>query len=41
MSMAQELDYTTLKWVKEEIEESLKQTRQALEAFVENPEDVT
>ncbi len=41
MSMAQELDYTTLKWVKEEIQESLRQTRQALEAFVENPEDIT
>ncbi|MDH5325412.1 MAG: Hpt domain-containing protein [Gammaproteobacteria bacterium] len=41
MSTAQELDYTTLKWVKDEIDESLKQTRQALEAYVENPEDKT
>ena len=40
MSMAQqELDYTTLKWVKDEIQESLNQTRQALEAYVENPSD--
>jgi len=39
--MAQEIDYSTLKWVKDEIDESLKQTRQALETFVENPEDKT
>jgi len=42
MSIAQqELDYTTLKWVKDEIQESLNQTRQALEAYVENPNDST
>jgi len=42
MSIAQqELDYTTLKWVKDEIQESLNQTRQALEAYVENPNDTT
>lgn len=41
MNMPQELDYTTLKWVKDEIDESLKQTRQALEAYVENPDDKT
>ncbi|HEY5601769.1 MAG TPA: Hpt domain-containing protein, partial [Gammaproteobacteria bacterium] len=42
MSIAQqELDYTTLKWVKDEIRESLNQTRQALEAYVENPNDTT
>ncbi|MCG6968254.1 MAG: Hpt domain-containing protein [Gammaproteobacteria bacterium] len=41
MSMAQEIDYSTLKWVKDEIDESLKQTRQALETFVENPDDKT
>ena len=41
MSMAQEIDYSTLKWVKDEIDESLKQTRQALETYVENPEDKT
>ena len=34
MSMAQEIDYTTLKWVRKEIDESLNQTRQALEAYV-------
>jgi chemosensory pili system protein ChpA (sensor histidine kinase/response regulator) len=42
MSIAQqELDYTTLKWVKDEIQESLNQTRQALEAYVDNPNDST
>ena len=42
MSIAQQdLDYTTLKWVKDEIRESLEQTRQALEAYVENPNDAT
>ena len=41
MSMAQEIDYTTLKWVKNEIDESLDQTRQALEAYVEKPDDRT
>jgi len=42
MSIAQQdLDYTTLKWVKDEIRESLDQTRQALEAYVENPDDET
>jgi len=42
MSIAQqELDYTTLKWVKDEIQENLNQTRQALEAYVENPNDST
>jgi len=42
MSTAQqELDYSTLKWVKDEIQENLNQTRQALEAYVENPNDST
>ena len=39
--MGEELDYTTLKWVKDEIQESLNQTRQALETYVENPGDAT
>ena len=37
--MGEELDYTTLKWVKDEIQESLNQTSQALETYVENPGD--
>ena len=39
--MGEELDYTTLKWVKDEIQESLNQTLQALETYVENPDDAT
>ncbi len=34
-------DYVALEWVKGEIAETLKQARQALEAFVENREDST
>jgi chemosensory pili system protein ChpA (sensor histidine kinase/response regulator) len=34
-------DYVALEWVKGEIAETLKQARQALEAFVENREDTT
>ncbi|MFN3585874.1 MAG: Hpt domain-containing protein, partial [Moraxellaceae bacterium] len=33
--------FLALDWVKGEIEETLKQARQALEAYVENPEDAT
>ena len=34
-------DYVALEWVKGEITETLKQARQALEAYVENPQDLT
>ncbi|WP_312596977.1 Hpt domain-containing protein [Stutzerimonas nitrititolerans] len=34
-------DYVALEWVKGEIAETLKQARQALEAFVDNPQDST
>ncbi|MCY1337066.1 Sensor histidine kinase RcsC [compost metagenome] len=34
-------DYVALEWVKGEIAETLKQARQALEDFVENPQDPT
>ena len=34
-------DYVALEWVKGEIAETLKQARQALEAFVENPQDAS
>ena len=33
--MGEQLDYTTLKWVKDEIQESLNQTQQALEAYID------
>jgi chemosensory pili system protein ChpA (sensor histidine kinase/response regulator) len=36
-----EFDYSTLNWVKGEIDVTLDQARQALEAYVENPEDET
>ena len=39
--MAENLDYSTLNWVKGEIDETLMQARQALEAYVENPDDET
>ncbi|WP_447744810.1 Hpt domain-containing protein [Pseudomonas nicosulfuronedens] len=34
-------DYVALEWVKGEIAETLKQARQALESYVENPQDPT
>ena len=39
--MAESHDYQALEWVKGEIEETLKQAQQSLEAYVENPEDST
>lgn len=39
--MAEQHDFQALDWVKGEIEETLKQAQQSLEAFVDNPEDST
>ncbi len=39
--MADHHDYQALEWVRGEIEETLKQAQQALEAFVANPDDST
>ncbi|WP_196160612.1 Hpt domain-containing protein [Reinekea sp. G2M2-21] len=39
--MADRRDYVALEWVKGEIDETLKQARYALEAFVETPDDTT
>ena len=39
--MAESHDYQALEWVKGEIEETLKQAQQSLEAYVENTEDST
>jgi chemosensory pili system protein ChpA (sensor histidine kinase/response regulator) len=39
MSVGNELDINTLSWVKSEIDETLKQARTALEAYVEEPDD--
>ncbi len=41
MSTFRKVDPSTLSWVKSEIDETLKQARLALEAFVENPTDQT
>src|SRR3990167_7043025 len=41
VAMRDRHDYVALEWVKGEIAETLKQARQALEAFVENPQDAT
>jgi chemosensory pili system protein ChpA (sensor histidine kinase/response regulator) len=35
------IDFTTLNWVKQELDETLKQARQALEAYVEDPADTS
>ena len=39
--MAEHHDYQALEWVKGEIDETLKQAQQSLEAFVDNPDDST
>jgi len=36
-----DIDYTTLAWVKGELDETLKQARQALEAYAEDPSDAS
>jgi chemosensory pili system protein ChpA (sensor histidine kinase/response regulator) len=39
MRLQDDLDFTTLNWVKQELDETLKQARQALEAYVEDTAD--
>ncbi|MGB1221460.1 MAG: Hpt domain-containing protein, partial [Alcanivoracaceae bacterium] len=39
--MSDQHDYLALDWVKGEIQETLNQSQQALEAYVENPDDST
>ena len=41
MKLQDEIDFTTLNWVKQELDETLKQARQALEVFVEDPVDTS
>ncbi len=41
MAMDTTIDYSTLNWVKEEIDETMKQARHALEEYVEDQEDAT
>ena len=39
MRLSEDIDFTTLTWVKGELDETLKQARHALEAYVEDPQD--
>ncbi len=39
MRLHQEIDFTTLNWVKQELDETLRQARQALEAYAEDTAD--
>lgn len=41
MSTPRPIEYSALNWVKSEIDETLKQARRALEAYVENLQDAT
>ena len=41
MSAREDIDFTTLNWVKQELDETLKPARQALEAFVEDTSDTS
>jgi chemosensory pili system protein ChpA (sensor histidine kinase/response regulator) len=41
MRLQDDIDFTTLTWVKGELDETLKQARMALEAFVEDPDDAS
>ncbi len=41
MKLQDGIDFTTLNWVKQELDETLKQARQALEAYVEDPADTS
>ncbi len=40
MSINEQIDFSTLVWVKKELDETLDRARQALEAYVEDPEDI-
>lgn len=39
MRLEDDIDFTTLNWVKQELDDTLRQARQALEAYVEDPSD--
>ncbi len=41
MSMTEDIDHSTLNWVKGELDETLKQAGQALESFTKDPNDLT
>ncbi|HEY2394399.1 MAG TPA: Hpt domain-containing protein [Rudaea sp.] len=39
MKLQDDIDFTTLNWVKQELDETLRKSHQALEAYVEDPSD--
>ena len=39
MSNIEQIDFSTLIWVKKELDETLKRAQLAIEKYVENPED--
>ena len=41
MRLEDDIDFTTLNWVKPELDEALTRARQALEAYVESPDDAS
>ncbi|MDX1571455.1 MAG: Hpt domain-containing protein, partial [Xanthomonadales bacterium] len=41
MRIQDDIDFTTLSWVKRELDETLNQARQALQAFAEDPSDTS
>ena len=41
MKLQDDIDFTTLNWVKQELDETLRKSHQALEAYVEDPSDTS
>ncbi len=41
MNSNYEIDFSTLNWVKQELEDTLKQARQSLESYVDDPQDAS
>lgn len=41
MKLRQDIDFSTLNWVKDELDETLRQARQALDAYSEDPDDAS
>ena len=41
MKLQDDIDFTTLNWVKQELDETLRKSHQALEAYVEDPSDAS
>jgi chemosensory pili system protein ChpA (sensor histidine kinase/response regulator) len=41
MKLQEDIDFTTLNWVKQELDETLRKAQQSLEAYVEDPADAS